>query len=148
MIWLDLVESGVPILVPHRPSNRLLSEKAKEIRANHRIPEDIQIVFVEIERGDTSEFLNRPRLSIRQEQDHLIIRVTEATSTSHTIAAIAKELSRNCPNRTEILFGWSEGSPLDLAIGFVLFGEGNVPTMVRELLRDTEHNRPRVAVAE
>ncbi len=148
MIWLDLVESGAPILVPHRPSNRSLSDKAREIRANHRIPEDIQIVFVEIERGDTSEFLNRPRLSIRQEQDHLIIRVTEATSTSHTIAAIAKELSRNCPTRTEILFGWSEGSPLELAIGFVLFGEGNVPTMVRELLRDTKHNRPRVAVAE
>ncbi len=148
MLWLDLVESGIPILVPHRPSNRSLSEKAMEIRANHRIPEDLQIVFVEVERGDTSEFLNRPRLSIQQEQDILIIRVTEATSISHTIADIAKELSRNCPCRTEILFGWSEGSPLDLALGFVLFGEGNVPTMVRELLRDTEHNRPRIAVAE
>lgn len=148
MLWLDMVESGIPILVPHRPSNRSLQDKVKEIRANHRIPEDVQIVFIEIERGDTSEFLNRPRLCIRQEQDLLIIQVTEATSIAHTIAVIAKELSRNCPSRTEILFGWSEGSPLDLAIGFVLFGEGNVPTMVRELLRDTEHNRPRVAVAE
>ena len=148
MVWLDMVESGIPILVPHRPSNRSLSEKAREIRANHRIPNDLQIVFVEIERGDTSEFLNRPRLSIRQEQDFLVICVTEATSISHTIAAIAMELSRNCPCRTEVLFGWSEGGPVELAIGFVLFGEGNVPTMVRELLRDTEHNRPRIAVAE
>lgn len=148
MLWLDMVESGIPILVPHRPSNRSLSEKAREIRANHRVPQDIQIVFIEVERGDTSNFLNRPRLRIVQEQDLLIIRVTEATSTSHTIAVIARELSRNCPCRTEVLFGWSEGTPLDLAIGFVLFGEGNVPTMVRELLRDTEHNRPRIAVAE
>ena len=148
MLWCDMVESGIPILVPHRPSNRSLSEKAREIRANHRVPQDIQIVFIEVERGDTSNFLNRPRLRIVQEQDLLIIRVTEATSTSHTIAVIARELSRNCPCRTEVLFGWSEGSPLDLAIGFVLFGEGNVPTMVRELLRDTEHNRPRIAVAE
>lgn len=148
MLWFDMVESGIPILVPHRPSNRSLLEKAQEIRANHRIAEEVQIVFVEVERGDTSEFLNRPRLSIRQEESLLFIRVTEATSISHTIAVIARELSRNCPNRTEILFGWSEGKPLDLAIGFILFGEGNVPTMVRELLRDTTHNRPRVAVAE
>lgn len=148
MVWLDMVESGVPVLVPHRPSNRPLSDKALEIRANHRIADDVQIVFVEIDRGDTSEFLNRPRLSIRQELGFLLIRVTEATSVSHTIASIARELSRNCPGGTEVLFGWSEGRPLDLAIGFVLFGEGNVPTMVRELLRDTKHNRPRIAVAE
>ncbi len=148
MIWVDIVESGMPILVPHRPSNRSLPEKAKEIRQNHRLPEDMPIVFVEIEKGDTSEFLNRPKLSFVQDQGFLIIRVSDATSISHTIAVIARELSRNCPLRTEILFGWSEGGPLNLAIGFVLFGEGNVPTMVRELLRTSEHNRPRVAVAE
>jgi len=148
MLWLDMVESGIPILVPHRPSGRALVEKAKEIRANHRIPDSTQIVFIEVERGDTSEFLNSPLLQIRQEQDYLTIRVTEATSISHTIAVIARELSRNCSTRTEVLFGWSEGSPLDLALGFVLFGEGNVPTMVRELVGDVDHNRPRIAVAE
>lgn len=148
MLWLDMVESGIPILVPHRPSSRSLMEKAKEIRANHRVDESTQIVFIEVERGDTSEFLNRPMLQIRQEQDYLMIQVTEATSISHTIAVIARELSRNCYTRTEVLFGWSEGSPLDLALGFVLFGEGNVPTMVRELVSDVDHNRPRIAVAE
>ena len=67
-----------------------------------------------------------------------------------TIAAIAKELSRNCPTRTEILFGWSEGSPLDLAIGFILFGEGNVPWMVRELIHKAEsdpNKRPLIIIA-
>jgi hypothetical protein len=148
MLWLDMVESGIPILIPHRPSNRSLADKAIEIRANHRIPKDFQIVFIEVERGDTSEFLNRPILYIRQDQDFLIIDVTEATSISHTVAIIARELSRNCPGGTQVLFGWSEGSPLDLAIGFILFGEGNVPTMVRELVRDMPHNRPRISVAE
>jgi len=148
MLWLDMVESGIPVLVPHRPSNRSLSEKVKEIRVNHRIPETTEIVLIEIERGDTSEFLNRPELRIRQEQDFLIIRVTNANSISHTIAVIARELSKNCPKGTEVLFGWSEGKPLDLAIGFVLFGEGNVPSLVRELVRDIQVNRPRIAVSE
>lgn len=148
MLWLDMVESGIPMLVPHRPSSRALSEKVKEIRFIHRVPPTTEIVFIEVERGDTSEFLNRPLLHILQQQDFLIIRVTEANSISHTIAVIAKELSKNCTQRTEVLFGWSEGSPLDLAIGFVLFGEGNVPTQVRELVRDMPHNRPRIAVSD
>lgn len=148
MLWLDMVEAGIPVLVPHRPSSRSLYAKAKEVRANHRIPEGMQIVFIEVQRGDTSEFLNRPKLKIRQSQDYLIIRVTEATSISHTIAVIAKELSRNCPTRTEVLFGWTEGRPFDLAIGFILFGEGNVPMRVRELVRDMEQNRPRIAISE
>lgn len=148
MLWLDMVESGIPVLVPHRPSSRSLAEKVHEIRRNHRIPDDTEIVFIEVERGDTSEFLNRPRLQIAQEQDFLIIRVTNANSIPHTIAVIARELSKNCNRGTEVLFGWSEGKPLDLAIGFVLFGEGNVPSIVRELVRDMSHNRPRIAVSE
>jgi hypothetical protein len=148
MIWMDMVESGIPFLVPHRPSNRSLSEKAHEIRVNHRIPEGTQIVFVEVERGDTSEFLNRPELRVRQEQDFLLLQVTDVSSISHTIAVIARELSRNCAKGTEVLFGWSEGTPFELAIGFVLFGEGNVPTMVRELVRTIPENRPRVAISE
>jgi hypothetical protein len=149
MLWLDMVESGIPFLVPHRPSNRSLTEKAREIRQHHRIPEETEIVFVEVERGDTSEFLNRPQLDIRQEQDFLIIQVHNATSVSHTIAVIARELSRNCPTRTEVLFGWSEGKPFDLAVGFILYGEGNVPTLVRQLIQNIPlEQRPRVSVSE
>lgn len=149
MLWLDMVESGIPFLVPHRPSNRSLAEKAREIREHHRIPDDTEIVFVEVERGDTSEFLNRPQLGIRQEQDFLVIEVREATSVSHTIAVIARELSRNCPTRTEVLFGWSEGKPFDLAVGFILYGEGNVPTLVRQLIQNIPlQHRPRVSVSE
>lgn len=149
MLWLDMVESGIPFLVPHRPSHRSLAEKAREIREHHRIPQDTEIVFVEVERGDTSEFLNSPRLAIRQEQDFLVIEVREATSVSHTIAVIARELSRNCPTRTEVLFGWSEGRPFDLAVGFILYGEGNVPTLVRQLIQNIPlQQRPRVSVSE
>ena len=74
--------------------------------------------------------------------------MTDVSSISHTIAVIARELSRNCARGTEVLFGWSEGTPFELAIGFVLFGEGNVPTMVRELVRTIPQNRPRVAISE
>ena len=34
----------------------------------------------------------------------------------------------------EIHFGWSDESPLTASAGFLLFGQGNVPWMVRELI--------------
>lgn len=38
----------------------------------------------------------------------------------------------------EIHFGWSDENPLAAAIGFFLFGEGNVLWRVRQLIRKAE----------
>jgi len=57
----------------------------------------------------------------------------------HVIAIVALELSRvGAP--PEIHFGWSDENPLSAAIGFFLFGEGNVPWRVRDLIRKAEPN--------
>ncbi len=53
------------------------------------------------------------------------------------IAAIALELSQ-FGKPPEIHFGWSDENPLSAAVGFFLFGEGNVPWRVRELIRKAE----------
>ena len=50
---------------------------------------------------------------------------------------------------TEIRFGWSNESPMAANLQFVLFGEGNVPWMVRELILKAEHDvtrQPRVII--
>ena len=49
----------------------------------------------------------------------------------------------------ELHFGWSEDSPLSANLRFVLFGEGNIPWLVRELIRLAEPDpakRPRVVI--
>ena len=49
----------------------------------------------------------------------------------------------------EIHFGWSNENPMAANIGFLLFGEGNVPWMVRELILDAEprpERQPRVII--
>ena len=38
----------------------------------------------------------------------------------------------------EIHFGWTDESPVSGTLGFLLFGEGNVPWMVRELIHRAE----------
>ncbi len=58
------------------------------------------------------------------------------------IATIALELSR-VGTPPEIHFGWSDENPLSASIGFFLFGEGNVPWRVRDLIRKAESNPER-----
>ena len=48
---------------------------------------------------------------------------------SHTLAAVALEMAK-VGRPPEVHFGWTEESPVSGTLGFLLFGEGNVPWMV------------------
>src|SRR6185436_7865496 len=54
--WDTLKHLEFPVLVPHRAGRRSILEKEEEIRAIHRLPPEIPIVYVEATLGDTSEF--------------------------------------------------------------------------------------------
>ena len=78
----------------------------------------------------------------------IVVRVRRCASIAHVIAAIGLELSR-VGKPPEIHFGWSAESPVTANLGFLLFGEGNVPWLVRELIRRAEPDpdkQPRVII--
>jgi hypothetical protein len=58
------------------------------------------------------------------------------------IAAIALELSK-VGKPPEIHFGWSNERPIAANLNFLLFGQGNIPWMVRDLIRKAEPNPDR-----
>ena len=149
LIWDDLKAESFPILVPHRPGTRTLAEKESIIRAEHRILEQDQIVFIEAKLGDASDFEHRPLLEVFERADNrIVLRATRCTSIPHVIAAIGLEMSKS-GKPPEIHFGWSDESPLAASMSFVLFGQGNVPWMVRELILKNEPDpkkQPRVVV--
>jgi len=147
-LWDSLKHLEFPVLVPHRPSSRALASKEEIIRKEHHLTPDIPIVFLEVELGDVSDFYHSPLMEVKQEEGRFIVRLTRCSSISHVIAAVALELSKvGAP--PEIHFGWSNESPLVANIGFILFGEGNVPWMVRELINRAEpvaERRPRIVI--
>jgi hypothetical protein len=148
-LWDTIRHLELTILVPHRPGRRSLKSKEAQIRREHRIPRDLMIVFVEVELADASEFVNEPVLQIKQEEGRFIMKITGASSISHTLAAAALEMAK-VGRPPEIHFGWSDESPLSVSFGFLLFGEGNVPWMVRELIRRAEPDvgkRPTIIIA-
>jgi len=149
LIWDTIRHLELTILVPHRPGRRTLAEKEVAIRKEHRIPREMMIVFVEVQLSDASDFTHSPTITVHQEEGRYVLKVSEAASISHTLAALALEMAR-VGEPPEIHFGWTEESPLSGGLGFVLFGEGNVPWMVRELLRRAEKDparRPLIIIA-
>ena len=64
------------------------------------------------------------------------------------IAAIALEMAR-VGRPPEVHFGWSDETPLAANLNFLLFGQGNIPWMVRSLIQRAEPDaarRPRVLI--
>ena len=148
-MWDTIRHLELTILVPHRPGRRSLASKEAQIRREHRIPRDLTIVFVEVVLADASDFVNEPILKIEQEEGRFIMRITGAASISHTLAAVALEMAK-VGRPPEVHFGWTDESPVSGTLGFLLFGEGNVPWMVRDLIRRAEPDeakRPLIIIA-
>ena len=148
-LWDSLRHLEFPYLVPHRAGGtRSLAEKETQIRKEHHLEAGMPIVFIEATLGDASEFYQSPKVEVTEEEGRFIIRVKNCASIAHTLASIALELSKSGAP-PELHFGWSNENPISMSLGFVLFGEGNVPWMVRGLIRKAESDpakRPRVIV--
>ncbi len=147
-LWDALRHLEFPVLVPHRPGHRTIEQKDERMRRVHRLDEEMPIVFVEVLLGDTSEFEQNPLMEVVQEEGRFVVRLRRCVSIAHAVATVALELSK-AGKPPEIHFGWSDESPLSANVGFLLFGEGNVPWLVRELIQKAEPDskqRPRVII--
>ncbi|MGD9635581.1 MAG: amino acid transporter, partial [Pirellulales bacterium] len=147
-LWDALRHLEFPVLVPHRPGHHTIEQKDERMRRVHRLNEDVPIVFVEAVLGDTSEFEHNPLLEVVEEEGRFIVRLKRCASIAHAVATVALELSKT-GKPPEIHFGWSDESPLAANLGFLLFGEGNVPWIVRELIQKSQPDskkRPRVII--
>jgi len=147
-LWDSMKYLQFPILVPHRPGRSPLSVKEQRIRQRHRLTPDIPIVFIEANIGDPSDFYQRPLMEVKQEEGRFILCVSRCVSIPHVITAVALELSQ-ADHIPEIHFGWSDENPLAANLNFILFGQGNIPWMVRELIRKAQPDpgrQPRIVI--
>ncbi len=149
LMWDTLRDLELSVLVPHRPGRRSLANKESQIRREHRIPRDLVIIFVQVELADASDFVNEPVLRVEQEDGRYVLKIAGASSIAHTLAALALEMAK-VGRPPEVHFGWTDDSPVSGTLGFLLFGEGNVPWMVRDLIRRAEPDeakRPLIIIA-
>lgn len=133
--WEHLCQSGPKVLAPHRPGRVSLAEKYAVLQRDYRLDSTTPVIFIEATLGDPSNFYQKPLMQIGRERELEVIRVCQCVSISHVLAAICLELCRGNGDPPEIIFGWSNESPLAANLNFLLLGEGNIPWMVKELVR-------------
>jgi hypothetical protein len=146
--WDQWCAHEFQVLVPHRPGMYSRVERERAIRECHRIGPDIPVLIIEAELGDPSDFYHLPLIRVTRENGTELIQVSRCASVAHVIAAIALEMAK-VGQPPEVHFGWSDESPLAANVNFLLFGQGNIPWMVRNLIQKAEPNparRPRVII--
>ena len=148
VLWGQMRQLQWPILVPHRPGRHSRRDKADSLRQEHQLADDLDIVFIEINLSDPSDFYQKLLLRVFREDHRYVIQVERCVSMAHAIATIALELSDG-RRPAALHFGWTEMSLLEESWRFLAFGEGNLPSKVRELMAREEPDatrRPRVVV--
>jgi hypothetical protein len=133
---------------PERPSPYAYLEKERRIREIGHIPSADPIYFVEVYVQDPSEFSAEARVWGVDHPQYKVFRII-GTSAPNTLAAFLLYLRDRTGRRPHIYFEWPEESPLQAALDFLLFGEGDVPTLTHEVLRRAEpdpERRPLVYV--
>lgn len=146
--WDEICRLPAKILVPHRPGLVPLAEKDAALRRDFHLNPSTPVIFVEAHLGDPSDFFQAPRMKIETEGALAVIRLEDCVSVSHVLAAVCVEICRVGPP-PEMVFGWSAEAPLAANLNFLLLGQGNIPWMVKEMVRRAipeEKRQPRILI--
>lgn len=147
--WRELLRSGAKALVPHRPGLLTLKERNEHLQRDYLLDHATPVIFVEAYLADPSNFYQHPLMQITREEGLEVIRLSRCVSVSHVLAALCLELCREGGAPPQIIFGWSNEAPLAANLNFLLLGEGNIPWMVKELVRKAipdPARQPRVVI--
>jgi hypothetical protein len=71
-----------------------------------------------------------------------VLRVESAT-VGNTIAAVLLHIRDRTSQLPHVYFGWTEGNPVLHLLRYLIFGDGDVPPITREVLRKAEPVRER-----
>jgi hypothetical protein len=135
----------------HRPgrSTQEYDKKDANTRMSHHLAADENIIFLEIEPGDASEFSGELEIKGVYVGRHQILR-GRSPAIPNAIAATLLKISDVTGKLAHAYFGWTEGNPIGYLFRFIFLGEGDVAPITREVLRKQipdPHRRPSVHVS-
>ncbi len=122
--------------------------KEKEVREDNHIPPTDSVLFLEVQISDASEFANIIQIKGVQVGEYRILR-TQSAAVPNAIAAVLLHIRDRTGKLPHAYFGWAEGNPIQYLLRFILFGEGDIAVVTREVLRKAEpdsEQRPAIHV--
>jgi hypothetical protein len=118
-----------------RNSNGTDREQAKiDLRELHGLSHEAALYFVEVERGDTSEFTERLCIHGYREGSSRVLHVKSAV-VANSIAALLIKLKEMTGCNPHVYFHWTDVSPVVNVMRFIFLGEGDTAPLTHEVLR-------------
>lgn len=136
-------------LIAHEPgTHSRYPLKLLHARQAHHLS-DAEPWFIEVTIGDSSDFEDELVVRGLLRDGYRVLAVT-GSNVPNTLAAVLLTLRDRTGDMPHIYFRWTEGNPLVNLLRFLLFGEGEIAPVTREVLREAESDhtqRPWVHVA-
>jgi hypothetical protein len=122
--------------------------KEQEVREDNHIPTTDAILFLEIEISDASQFEEVLKVEGLSVEGYRILRAY-SPAVPNAIASTLLHLRDQTQKLPHVYFSWGQENPFKFLLRFIIFGEGDIPLLTREILRKAEKdavNRPRIHV--
>ena len=127
---------------PDDRSDQEYREKEAEERADSHIPATDPILFLEVTVEDPSDFATTIDVVGEERYGHRILKVTSST-VANAIAAVLLHVRDTHGLPPHVYFAWAEGNPVLLLLRYLIFGDGEVAPITREVLRQAEPDHQR-----
>ena len=138
-------------IIANRPGAGDLKEygdKLREAKSSHHLPPEDPVLFLEVQRGDASEFSEVLVVRGVKVNGYRVLRC-KSPAIPNAIAALLLHVRDTTGKLPHVYFGWTEGNPIGYLLKFLAFGEGDTAPVTREVLRQAEpdpERRPHVHV--
>ncbi|MGC4859381.1 amino acid transporter [Micromonospora sp. DT41] len=128
-------------LIAHEPGRRDLAEyrdKLAQTMADNDFPDDSDVVFVEVHVTDPSDFETGLLVRGSVAHDRFPVLSLASSSVPNALAALLLEIRDRSRRRPHIYFEWTEGGPARNVLRYLAFGQGEIASVTREILRRQE----------
>ncbi len=113
--------------------------KELEVRYDTHLPPGDPVLFLEIAVEDASEFADVIEVKGVQVGNFQILRAS-GSSIPNALAAFLLKVRDLTGSPPHVYFEWGEEGPLKNALRFIVAGEGDIPPLTQEILRQAEPN--------